>query len=318
MATHDPMALPADLPVPSDDGAARHLPGRRMPDIALPSTDGSEVALDQVVDPSARVVVYAYPRTGRPGEPSLTDDWDQIPGARGCTPQSCAFRDHHAELAAAGADVYGLSTQDTAYQQEAVERLRLPFSILSDADLRLTRALDLPTFTVAGQSLLKRLTLIIRNGQIEHVFYPVFPPDTHAVDVLRWLHAHTWTCAEVVTRSPLSSRRSVPSPTIDELTIADPPEAWRSAGFDVEGDAFDIGSVRFRLAGADAGRGIVACTMRDVAAERPDGLPVSRSTGRPAPAVREPTSERRPRARPPRRLQLGPGTNGVGAPGGRP
>lgn len=136
-----------------------------------------------------RTVVYAYPRTGRPDEPSLSDDWDLIPGARGCTPESCAFRDHHGELLAAGACVFGLSTQSSAYQREAVERLRLPFALLSDADLRFTTALALPTFQAAGQTLLRRLTLVLRGGRVEHVFYPVFPPDRHAEEVVAWLSA---------------------------------------------------------------------------------------------------------------------------------
>ncbi|MFL5871476.1 MAG: peroxiredoxin [Solirubrobacterales bacterium] len=180
----DPYTLPDDLPRPVDDGAADHLPGARLPDIALPASDGSTVNLAAV---SGRTVVYAYPRTGRPGEPSLVDDWDLIPGARGCTPETCGFRDHHAELAAAGAGVLGLSTQETNYQRELAERLRLPFPILSDADLELTGALRLPTFQVAGQTLLKRLTLLIGDGRIERVWYPVFPPDRHAAEVLAWL-----------------------------------------------------------------------------------------------------------------------------------
>jgi peroxiredoxin (alkyl hydroperoxide reductase subunit C) len=135
-----------------------------------------------------RVVVYAYPRTGRPDEPHLVPDWDQIPGARGCTPESCAFRDHFRDLRAAGASlVFGLSTQDTDYQREAAERLHLPFTLLSDADLEMTKALRLPTFEAAGQTLLKRFTLIISDARIEHVFYPVFPPDRHAEEVLGWL-----------------------------------------------------------------------------------------------------------------------------------
>jgi peroxiredoxin len=137
-----------------------------------------------------RLVLYAYPRTGRPGEVPLTPEWDLIPGARGCTPESCAFRDHAAELSAARAEVAGLSTQDSDYQREAAERLHLPFPLLSDADLELTRALVLPTFTVAGQVLLKRHTLVVRDGSVEHVFYPVFPPDEHAAEVLEWLRAH--------------------------------------------------------------------------------------------------------------------------------
>jgi peroxiredoxin len=180
------MILPPDLPAPRDDGAAAHLPGARVPPVALPSTDGGSVRLDAPGGPP-RTVLYAYPRTGRPGEDPLVGDWDLIPGARGCTPESCAFRDHHAELAAAGAEVYGVSTQDTAYQREAVERLGLPFALLSDADGELTRALRLPTFAAADQTLLKRLTLVLREGRVEHVFYPVFPPDGHAAEVLAWL-----------------------------------------------------------------------------------------------------------------------------------
>jgi peroxiredoxin len=179
-------AQPDDLPVPVDDGAAAHLPGTAVPDLALPATDGRSVRLDE---PGARprTVVYAYPRTGVPGEDSLVPDWDEIPGARGCTPEACAFRDHHADLSAAGAEVYGLSTQDRAFQRETAERLHLPFPLLSDAELRLTRALALPTFEAAGQTLLKRLTLVLRDGRVEHVFYPVFPPDRHAEEVLAWL-----------------------------------------------------------------------------------------------------------------------------------
>lgn len=187
---HDPMTLPVGLPAPEDDGAASHLVGKALPEIALPSTAGESLRVDIPPQGAQRLVLYAYPRTGRPGEEPLTPDWDMIPGARGCTPESCAFRDQAAEFAAAGAAVAGLSTQDTEYQREAVDRLHLPFPLLSDTDLRLTRALDLPTFTVAGQALLKRLTLVARDGAVEHVFYPVFPPDTHAGDVLEWLRAH--------------------------------------------------------------------------------------------------------------------------------
>lgn len=183
----DPYALPEDLPAPIDDGGADHLPGTGLPDLALPATDGRAVSLAEI---GGRTVVYAYPRTGRPGEPSLVDDWDQIPGARGCTPETCGFRDHHAELAEAGAGVLGLSTQPTAYQRELVERLRLPFAILSDEHLELTGALRLPTFEVAGEVLLKRLTLLVREGRIERVWYPVFPPDRHAGEVLTWLRAN--------------------------------------------------------------------------------------------------------------------------------
>lgn len=182
----DPMVLPPDLPEPVDDGAAGHLPGMPMPSLPLPATDGRTVDLS-VLD--GRTIVYAYPWTGRPGQPLLSEDWDSIPGARGCTPETCGFRDHHAELAAEGAAVFGLSTQDTAYQRELVERLGLPFAILSDARLELTRALSLPAFEVAGRTLLRRLTLVVADGAVEHVFYPVFPPDRHADEVLAWLRA---------------------------------------------------------------------------------------------------------------------------------
>lgn len=183
--SHNPMVLPADLPVPVDDGAADHVRGSRVPDISLPATDDREISLATFDGP--RVVVYAYPRTGRPGEGPLVEDWDLIPGARGCTPETCGFRDHHAEITALGADVFGLSTQDTAYQRELVERLHLPFAILSDAKLRLTNAWHLPTFEAAGQTLLRRITVVIRDGVAEHVWYPVFPPDRHADEVLEWL-----------------------------------------------------------------------------------------------------------------------------------
>ena len=181
---HNPNVLPADLPVPDDDGAARHLTGRKLPALALAATDGSRVDLSKL---RGRTVVYIYPRTGVPGQAS-PDGWDQIPGARGCTPQSCAFRDHFAELKRLGvARLYGLSTQDTAYQSEAVERLHLPFPLLSDQNLELARALELPTFTVAGMTLLKRMAWVIDDGTISKVFYPVFPPDKNAEEVIAWL-----------------------------------------------------------------------------------------------------------------------------------
>jgi peroxiredoxin len=175
------------LPEPVDDGAADHLTGMAMPALRLPATTGEEVRVDLVPGGARRLVLYAYPRTARPGEGSLTPDWDVIPGARGCTPEACGFRDHEAELRAAGAAVAGISTQDTDFQREAADRLRLPFPLLSDAELRLAGALRLPTFEAAGHTLLRRLTLVVRDGVIEHVFYPVFPPDTHAADVLAWL-----------------------------------------------------------------------------------------------------------------------------------
>jgi peroxiredoxin len=179
--------LPKDLPVPSDDGAARHLAHMMVPPIALTSTRGREVVLADESQ-QARVVVYAYPRTGEPGK-DLPPGWDAIPGARGCTPQSCAFRDLHAEFSRLGARVYGLSTQTTEYQREMAERLHLPFEVLSDAGLRFQRALKLPTFEVAGMTLLKRLTLVLSRGEVEHALYPVFPPDQSARQVLDWLRA---------------------------------------------------------------------------------------------------------------------------------
>jgi peroxiredoxin len=183
----DLSTLPPDLPVPVDDGAAEHLVGLAVPAIALPSTDGRLVRLTD--SRTSRTVVYCYPRTARPGGPPLVEDWNLIPGARGCTPEACSFRDHHAELASLGAAVYGVSTQDTAYQREAVRRLRLPFPLLSDANLELATALRLPTFEVAGYTLLKRLTFVIHAGRIEHVWYPVFPPDRHAEEVVSWLRS---------------------------------------------------------------------------------------------------------------------------------
>ena len=188
MRADDLYSLPADLPVPVDDGACDHLPGRSMPPVALPATDGSLVRLDAPVP--GWTVVFAYPRTGEPDAepPGGLAAWDAIPGARGCTPQACAYRDHHAELVSAGARVFGLSTQDTAYQREMAGRLHLPFPVLSDERLALTLALGLPTFEHAGLTLLKRQTLVIRDVRIEHVFYPVFPSDRDAEQVLDWLH----------------------------------------------------------------------------------------------------------------------------------
>jgi peroxiredoxin len=178
--------LPPDLPVPLDDGGARHLTGLKLPALSLPGTDGSQIDLSTL---AGRSVVYIYPRTGRPGEPPL-EGWDQIPGARGCTPQSCGFRDHFAELRRLGvACVYGLSSQSTDDQREAAERLHLPFPVLSDAELKLARAIRLPTFTTAGMTLLKRMALVIDDGVISKVFYPVFPPDKNAAEVVAWLQA---------------------------------------------------------------------------------------------------------------------------------
>ncbi|MCA1453425.1 peroxiredoxin [Bradyrhizobium sp. BRP22] len=173
------------IPAPTDDGGAAHLKGMAIPPVGLVATDDTSVMLSSL---KGRTVVFAYPRTGEPGKIALVDDWDMIPGARGCTPQTCAFRDLFAELKGAGAShVFGLSTQSNEYQTEMASRLHLPFPVLSDEKLALTRALKLPAMEVAGLTLLKRLALIIDNGRITHVFYPVFPPDRNAGDVLEWL-----------------------------------------------------------------------------------------------------------------------------------
>jgi peroxiredoxin len=182
--THDPSFLPSDIPAPQDDGRARHLTGAKLPDIALPATAGPPVNLAKL---KGRTVVYVYPRTGVPGV-DPPPGWDQIPGARGCTPQSCGFRDHFAALKALGVGhVFGLSAQDTAYQREAAERLHLPFPILSDAALNFALALHLPMFMTAGMTLLARMALVIEDGTIVKVFYPVFPPDRNAAEVIAWL-----------------------------------------------------------------------------------------------------------------------------------
>ncbi|UYM06820.1 peroxiredoxin [Solicola gregarius] len=185
---HDPLRLPADLPVPEDDGAADQLSGTTMPALVLKATSGEAVALDGLGP--GRTVLYLYPMTGRPGV-DLPDGWNEIPGARGCTPEACGFRDHHRELLGAGAArVYGMSSQPTAYQREVMERLHLPFAMLSDPEFALADGLRLPTFEAGGARLYKRLTMIVRDGTIEHVFYPVFPPDGHARQVLDWLVEH--------------------------------------------------------------------------------------------------------------------------------
>lgn len=197
----DPNVLPDDLPVPADDGACDHLEGLPVPSMPLQATDGTHVDLARL---PGRTVVYAYPRTGVPGR-ALPTGWDDIPGARGCTPQSCAFRDHHAELLTAGASaVYGLSVQPVDYQREAAERLRLPFPLLCDEGLELAMALRLPTFEVDGMRLVRRLTLVIDAGTIAKVFYPVFPPERSAADTLDWLEANP------VTRSSRFPARAVP------------------------------------------------------------------------------------------------------------
>ena len=175
----------SQIPAPADDGAADHLVGMRIPPIGLLATDDTSVMLSTL---PGRSVVFAYPRTGEPGKISLVDDWDMIPGARGCTPQTCSFRDLFAELKAAGAaHVFGLSSQSNAYQTEMASRLHLPFPVLSDEKLELTRALNLPTMEVADLVLIKRLALIVDDARITQVFYPVFPPDRNAGDVLEWL-----------------------------------------------------------------------------------------------------------------------------------
>ncbi len=184
--THDPTKLPADLPIPADDGAARHLAGLTLPNITLAATSGPDVTLSKL---KGVTVLYIYPRTGVPGV-DAPPGWDDIPGARGCTPQSCGFRDHFAELKALGvAQVYGLSSQDTGYQREAAERLHLPFALLSDAELKLKSAIGLPAFITSGMTLYKRMALVLEDATIVQVFYPVFPPDKNAEDVMAWLRA---------------------------------------------------------------------------------------------------------------------------------
>ena len=184
MTQADYAQLPDSLPAPVDDGACAHLPGLRLPDVRLPSTRGDAVDLGRLPDPTS--VLFFYPMTGRPGV-ALPENWDAIPGARGCTPQNCTFRDHHSAFTALGAGVYGVSTQTNAYQVEMAERLHLSYPVLSDADFAVTDALRLPTFEADGMRLVRRLTLVVRGGVIAHVFYPVFPPDRSAEPVLDWL-----------------------------------------------------------------------------------------------------------------------------------
>jgi peroxiredoxin len=183
MSTAPIHALPVDLPVPVDDGAAAHLPGMRLPRLALPATDGGSVVL---ADLPGRTIVYVYPRTAPPEE-TVPASWNAIPGARGCTPMSCAFRDAQDEFRRLGVRVFGLSAQDGDFQREVVGRLHLPYPLLSDVSGEFARALDLPTFEFGGATLLKRMTLVLRDGAIEHVFYPVFPPDRAAAQALEWL-----------------------------------------------------------------------------------------------------------------------------------
>jgi peroxiredoxin len=187
VTSHDPTVLPPGLPVPADDGAADHLPGMAVPALALPST--ARTPIDLAAAATGTLVLFCYPRTGRPGE-APPPGWDEIPGARGCTPQACAFRDHHAELAGLGARLLGLSAQPLEEQLEATGRLGLPYPLLSDPDLALAEALQLPTFEAAGMRLYRRLTLVARAGRVAHVFYPVFPPDRNAVEAAAWLRRH--------------------------------------------------------------------------------------------------------------------------------
>jgi peroxiredoxin/DNA-binding transcriptional MerR regulator len=178
--------LPDNLPAPDDDGAADHLPGLALPSLTLPTSDGRTVGLGELGP--GRTIIYLYPLTGRPGT-DLPEGWDSIPGARGCSTEACDFRDHFEDLQHAGAArVFGLSSQSTAYQAEVVDRLRLPFAMLSDEQFALADTLGLPVFSAPGHDrLYKRLTLVIRDGLVEHVFYPIFPPNTHARQVLDWL-----------------------------------------------------------------------------------------------------------------------------------
>jgi peroxiredoxin len=187
MRPDDLYTLPPNLPVPEDDGACLHLTGMAVPAVELPSTAGRAVRLDEPVN--GVTVVYCYPRTGRPDRdsPGGASAWNAVPGARGCTPQTCAYRDRFAQLQTLGAQLFGLSTQTTEEQIEAVNRLRLPFELLSDERLAFTHSLSLPTFEHAGFRFIKRLTLIIEQGRIAACFYPVFPPDADADRVLAWL-----------------------------------------------------------------------------------------------------------------------------------
>jgi len=181
---HDPQHLPSSLPAPVDDGACDHLLGLRLPDVPLPSTRGGSIGLVSATEGTA--VIYVYPRTGVPGV-EMPDGWDAIPGARGCTPQSCSYRDDYAAFQAVGVDVYGLSTQSTEAQMEFVEREHIPFPLLSDPGRLLGSALELPTFTAGGDVLYRRVTLIVEAGRVVHVRYPVFPPNRDAEETLAWL-----------------------------------------------------------------------------------------------------------------------------------
>ena len=182
-----PLSLPDNLPIPQDDGACAHLPGLKLPALALGTTAGSIVDFSSL---PGRIVIFCYPKTGVPDK-NPPPEWDAIPGARGCTPQNCSFRDEHNNLLQAGVDhVFGVSTQSSSYQREARERLHLPYLLVSDEKLALAHALNLPTFEFASETLIKRLTLIVDDGIITHVLYPVFPPDKSAADTLQWIKEH--------------------------------------------------------------------------------------------------------------------------------
>jgi peroxiredoxin len=182
---HDVYSLPVGLPVPVDDGACDHLAGKTIPPLALESSRGP---VNLAALAGERLVLYVYPRTGHPDRP-LPDGWDAIPGARGCTPESCGFRNHAAELAELGAHVAGLSAQPLNEQEEFAERNRMPFPVIADPALALERALGLPTFEFDGTTLYKRVTLVAEAGTIAEVFYPVFPPDRNAAEVVAWLRS---------------------------------------------------------------------------------------------------------------------------------
>lgn len=184
---NDYTSAPDNLPIPQDDGAADHLPGLRLPDVVLPTTQGSTLALSKL---SGYVVIYCYPMTGQPGVP-LPPGWDEIPGARGCTPQNIAYKDHYDELIELGAQVFGLSTQTTEYQQEMAQRLHLPFAVLSDHDMAFAKGLQLPTFHTNGMHLLKRLTLIAKDAKVIAVKYPIFPSNSDAAWAVDWLEQYS-------------------------------------------------------------------------------------------------------------------------------
>lgn len=185
LMSSNPSKLPSSLPEPKDDGACNHLPGRALPSISLPSTAGRLVNLAELTAPT---VIFFYPRNAQPHE-TIPEEWNVIPEARGCTPHSCGFRDLYREFQALGFQVFGASTQDTEYQKELVHRVHLLFEVLSDAGFQLVNALQLPTFEYGGLRLVKRMAWIIEDGKITKVFYPVFPPDKNADEVLAWLKA---------------------------------------------------------------------------------------------------------------------------------